>query len=126
MFRDHCLNKFHSSFLCSYQRHILFEAVLIFGYINGHTNGDDFDFRHNIIANTNTIWIREKGSTRRYKDSDSIFADYTKLAGFGRCPLSNSDATSTDFLEMKNVRTTGTVKGSIGSDLKAGLFKNNL
>lgn len=104
------------------------------------TNGDEFDFHHNIIASTNTIWIREKGSQRKYKASDSIFADYTKLAGYGSGPLSDSDATSTDFLEMKNVQTTGSIKiekdqskrnylqlaeGSAGSNLKAGLFKKN-
>jgi hypothetical protein len=102
------------------------------------TNGEDFDFHHNIIANTNTIWIREKGSTRRYKASDCIFTNYNKLAGYGSGPLSDSDATSTDFLEMKNVQTTGNVviekdqskrnylqlaEGSIGSKLNAGLFK---
>ncbi|WP_208398867.1 hypothetical protein [Pedobacter sp. SG908] len=105
------------------------------------TNGDDFDFHHNIIANTATIWIREKGSKIGYKVSDCIFTNYTKLAGYGSGPLSDSNATPTDFLEMKNVQTTGTVKiekdqskrnylqlaeGSIGSDIQAGLFKKNL
>lgn len=104
------------------------------------THGDEFDFHHNIIANTNTIWIREKGSKRKYKASDSIFAEYTKLAGYGSGPLSDSEATSADFLEMKNVQTSGNIKiekdqskrnylqlaeGSMGSDLKAGLFKNS-
>ncbi|WP_293313358.1 hypothetical protein [Pedobacter sp. UBA5917] len=102
------------------------------------TNGDGFDFHHNIIANSSTVWIREKGSTRRYKASDCLFADYTNLAGYGSGPLSGSDATATDFLELKNVQTTGTVniekdqakrnylqlaEGSMGSDIKAGLFK---
>jgi hypothetical protein len=102
------------------------------------TNGDDFDFHHNIIANTSTVWIREKGSKRRYKASDCIFVNYNKLAGYGSGPLSDSDATSTDFLEMKNVQTTGTViiekdqskrnylqlaEGSTGAQLNAGLFK---
>ncbi|MGE8552323.1 MAG: hypothetical protein ACN6OB_00115 [Chryseobacterium jejuense] len=104
------------------------------------TDGDRFDFHHNIIANASTIWIREKGSTRRYKASDCLFVDYTNLAGFGSGPLSGNNATSTDFLEMKNVQTTGTVtiekdqskrnylqlvEGSAGSNLKAGLFKKN-
>lgn len=104
------------------------------------TNGDNFDFHNNIIANSSTVWIREKGSTRRYKASDCIFADNTNLAGYGSGPLSGNDATSTDFLEMKNVQTTGTVKiekdqskrnylqlaeGSIGWNIKAGLFKKN-
>ncbi|WP_294281380.1 hypothetical protein [uncultured Chryseobacterium sp.] len=102
------------------------------------TNGDDFDFHHNIIANTSTVWIREKGSTRRYTASDCIFTNYNKLAGYGSGPLSDSDTTSTDFLNMKNVETTGTVtiekdqskrnylqlaEGSVGSGLNAGLFK---
>lgn len=102
------------------------------------TNGEEFEFHHNIIANTSTIWIREKGSTRRYKASDCIFTNYNKLAGYGSGPLSGSDATSIDFLEMKNIQNTGTViiekdqrkrnylqlaEGSIGSGLKAGLFK---
>ena len=104
------------------------------------TNGDEFDFHNNIIASTNTIWIREKGSQRRYKASDCIFTDYKKLAGYGSGPLSDSDATATDFLEMKNVQTTGTIKiekdqskrnylqlaeGSIGANLMAGLFKKS-
>lgn len=104
------------------------------------TKGEDFDFHHNIIANSSTVWVREKGSTRRYKASDCIFVDYTNLAGFGSGPLSSNDATSTDFLEMKNVQTTGTVQiekdqskrnylqlaeGSFGSNLKAGLFKKD-
>jgi len=103
------------------------------------TNGDNFDFHHNIIANSNTVWIREKGSTNRYKASDCIFANYTHLAGYGSGPLSGNDETSTDFLEMKNVQTTGTIRiekdqgkrnylqlveGSFGSNIKAGLFKN--
>ncbi|WDF53349.1 hypothetical protein [Mucilaginibacter sp. KACC 22063] len=102
------------------------------------TNGDDFDFHHNIIANTSTIWIREKGSKRSYKASDCIFTNYNKLAGYGSGPLSDSETTSIDFLEMKNVQTTGTIiiekdqskrnylqlaEGLMGSNLKAGLFK---
>jgi hypothetical protein len=102
------------------------------------TNGEAFDFHHNIIANTGTIWIREKGSTKRYKASDCIFVNYEKLAGYGSGPLSDSDATTTDFLEMKNIRTNGTViiekdqskrnylqlaEGSTGLELQAGLFK---
>ncbi|WP_185113271.1 hypothetical protein [Chryseobacterium kwangjuense] len=116
------------------------------GYFSGvwttqSTKGEEFDFHHNIIANSSTVWIRERGSTRRYKASDCLFTDNTHLAGFGSGPLSGNDATSTDFLEMKNVQTSGTVKiekdqskrnylqlaeGSAGSNLKAGLFKKNL
>ncbi|KMQ61368.1 hypothetical protein ACM46_15170 [Chryseobacterium angstadtii] len=104
------------------------------------TDGESFDFHHNVIANSSTVWVREKGSTRKYRASDSLFADYTNLSGYGSGPLSGSDATSTDFLEMKNVQTTGSVtiekdqskrnylqlaEGSMGSNLKAGLFKKD-
>lgn len=104
------------------------------------TKGEDFDFHNNIVANSNTVWVREKGSTHRYKASDCLFANNTNLAGYGSGPLSGDNATSTDFLEMKNVQTTGTVKiekdqrkhnylqlaeGSIGANIKAGLFKKN-
>ena len=104
------------------------------------TKGEDFDFHHNIIANSSTVWIREKGSTRQYKASDCLFTDYTNLAGYGSGPLSDNNATSTDFLKMENVQTTGTVtiekdqskrnylqlaEGSMGSNIKAGLFKKN-
>ncbi|MFD2582397.1 hypothetical protein ACFSR6_07850 [Pedobacter vanadiisoli] len=104
------------------------------------TNGEEFDFHHNIIANTSTVWVREKGSTRQYKASDCLFTDYTNLAGYGSGALSSNDATSTSFLEMKHIQTTGTVKiekdqskrnylqlaaGSAGANLKAGLFKKD-
>jgi hypothetical protein len=124
-------------------RSVMKHSLVYGGYFCGvwttqGTNGDDFDFHHNIIANTSTIWIREKGSKRRYKASDCIFVNYNKLAGYGSGPLSDSDATSTDFLEMKNIQTIGNIviekdqskrnymqlaEGSIGSKLNAGLFK---
>ena len=114
------------------------------GYYSGvwttqSTNGDDFEFHHNIIADCKTVWIRENGSTRSYKAHDCIFAGYTNLAGYGIGPLSGTDVTSTDFLQMENVSTTGTIQiekdqskrnylqlrdDSFGSVLKAGLFKD--
>lgn len=124
-------------------RSAMWHSLVYGGYFCGvwttqGTNGEAFDFHHNIIANTDTVWIREKGSTKRYKASDCIFVNYEKLAGYGSGPLSDSDATTTDFLEMKNIRTNGTViiekdqskrnylqlaEGSTGLELQAGLFK---
>ena len=66
------------------------------------------------------------------------FSGYTNLAGYGSGPLSGTNVTSTDFLQMENVQTVGTIQiekdqskrnylqlrdGSFGSALKAGLFK---
>lgn len=85
------------------------------GYFSGvwttqSTDGDDFEFHHNIIAHCNTVWIRENGSTRSYKARDCIFTDYSNLAGYGSGPLSGTSAASTDFLKMENVQTTGDIQ----------------
>lgn len=127
-------------------RNVMRYSLVYGSYFSGvwttqSTKGEDFDFHNNIIANSKTVWIREKGSTRQYKAYDCLFTDYTNLAGYGSGPLSGNNVTSTDFLEMKNVQTTGSVKiekdqskrnylqlaeGSDGSNLKAGLFKKTL
>lgn len=125
-------------------KHNAMRYCLVYGcYFSGvwttqSTDGDDFEFHHNIIADCKTVWIRENGSTRRYKAHDCIFTGYTNLAGYGSGPLSGTNVTSTDFLQMENVQTTGTIQiekdqskrnylqlrdGSFGAALKAGLFK---
>jgi hypothetical protein len=115
------------------------------GYFSGvwttdGTNGDTFEFHHNIIANSSTVWVREKGSTKQYKAFDCIFSDYNHLAGYGSGPLRGNNPTSSDFLTMERVILSGEIliekdqskanylqlkAGSFGSDLGAGLFKRN-
>ncbi|WP_448697346.1 hypothetical protein ACFGVR_12060 [Mucilaginibacter sp. AW1-3] len=118
---------------------------LVYGcYFSGvwtttNTNGLDFDFHHNIIANCKTAWVREQGDTTHFKAHDCIFTGNGTLAGFGAGPAAGGNTSSVDFLTMTNVRTTGKIEietdqskrnylqlvaGSFGSDLKAGLFKN--
>jgi hypothetical protein len=102
------------------------------------TNGDDFYFHHNIIANCKTAWMREKGSNRQYRIHDCIFTGNAAIAGFGAGPASGLDDSAADFLKMDKVRLEGNIRiekdqskinylqleaGSFGSDLKAGLFK---
>ncbi|MCS4227420.1 hypothetical protein [Sphingobacterium sp. BIGb0165] len=104
------------------------------------TNGDNFEFHHNIIANSSTVWVREKGSTKQYKAFDCVFSDYTHLAGYGSGPLRSDNPTSSDFLKMERVIHSGDIQiekdqskanylqlkaGSDGSDLGAGLSKRN-
>jgi hypothetical protein len=101
------------------------------------TNGDDFEFHHNIIADCSTVWIRENGSTRHYTAHDCIFTGYVNIAAYGSGPLSGANVTSSDFLQMKNIQTVGHVEiekdqskrnylqlteSSFGSALHAGLF----
>ncbi len=97
------------------------------------STGDDFEFHHNIIANSRTAWIRDNNSTHHYEIHDCILTNNTNVTGNG-----GGAAISKDFLKMENVELTGTIEiekdqsknnylqlkeGSFGSELKAGLFK---
>jgi len=128
----------------SASRHNAMRYCLVYGdYFSGvwttqSTDGDDFEFHHNVIAHCRTAWIRENGSTRYYKAHDCLFADNKDLAGYGSGPAGGGGRTSTDFLQMNNVRLQGDVRiemdqsrrnylqlaeGSDGVKLEAGLFK---
>ena len=95
--------------------------------------GDDFEFHHNIIANSRTAWIRDDSSTHRYQIHDCILTTNLKTTGNG-----GDKAINGDFLKLENVQTSGTIEieqdqgknnylqlkdGSFGSGLHAGLFK---
>jgi hypothetical protein len=95
--------------------------------------GDDFEFHHNIIANSRTAWIKDNDNKHQYQIHDCIFTNDIKTTG-----NPGDNAISNDFLKMDNVQTVGTIQiekdqgknnylqlkdGSFGSELKAGLFK---
>jgi hypothetical protein len=95
--------------------------------------GDDFEFHHNVIANSHTAWVRDNNSTHHYQIHDCVFASNMKTTGNG-----GDKAISNDFLKMDNVLLSGTVEiekdqskssylqlkeGSFGSQLKVGLLK---
>lgn len=97
------------------------------------STADNFEFHHNIIANSRTGWIRDNTSTHKYQIHDCIYANNSKFTGNG-----GDDAIKSDFLKMDNVQLTGKIEiekdqsknnylqlkeGSFGSELKAGLFK---
>jgi hypothetical protein len=95
--------------------------------------GDDFEFHHNVIANSRTAWIKDDNSPHHYQIHDCILTNNLKTTGNGSDnPISN------DFLKMENVQLSGIVEiekdqsknnylqlkdGSFGSRLQAGLFK---
>jgi hypothetical protein len=94
--------------------------------------GDDFEFHHNVIANSHTAWIRDDSSTHRYQIHDCILTNNAKETGNGSDGIINDD-----FLKMQNVQLSGNIEiekdqsknnylqlkeGSFGSQLKAGLF----
>jgi len=99
------------------------------------TNGADFEFHHNVIANCKTAWVRDNDSQQKYTIHDCIFSGNEKLAGFETEP--GAGVIQNDFLHMNNVQTTGEiliekdqqkrnylqlVQGSFGTQLHAGLF----
>jgi hypothetical protein len=94
--------------------------------------GDDFEFHHNIIANSRTAWIRDNNSTHHYQLHDCIMSNNTNTTGNG-----GGNAINADFLKMQNVQLSGTIQiekdqgkknylqleeRSLGSNIKAGLF----
>ncbi|MGZ3940453.1 MAG: DUF1565 domain-containing protein [Flavisolibacter sp.] len=95
--------------------------------------GDDFDFHHNVIANSHTAWVRDYNSSHHYHIHDCIFANNLKMAGNGI-----DKAIDNNFLTMDNVELSGKIEiekdqsknnylqlkeGSFGVGLHAGLFK---
>jgi hypothetical protein len=95
--------------------------------------GDDFEFHHNVIANSRTAWIRDNNSTHHYQIHDCILTNNMKTTGNG-----GDNAINNDFLKMDNVQLSGIVEiekdqsknnylqlkeSSFGSKLQAGLFK---
>jgi hypothetical protein len=103
------------------------------------TDGDDFDFRDNVIANSRVAWMRERGGTRRYKAVASVFAGNANMAAYGAGAAGSFTQTDSNFLSFQEMRLAGEVdlvmdrgerdylhirKGSAGSEVGAGLFTN--
>ena len=101
------------------------------------TDGEDFDFSNNIIANSKLAWIRERNGTRSYKLNNSIITNNNIMAGYAAGAVSGHIETKSDFMKMTNVKTEGTIQlemnpakrnylhvqsGTFGDELKAGLF----
>ena len=95
--------------------------------------GDDFEFHHNIIANSHTAWIRDNNSSHHYQITDCIFTNNLKTTGNG-----GDSPINPDFIKMNDVQLIGTIEiekdqsknnylqlkeNSFGSNLHAGLFK---
>jgi hypothetical protein len=103
------------------------------------TDGDDFDFRNNVIANSRVVWIREQSGTRRYKAVASVFSDNANLAAHGSA-AGGFTLSDSSFLTFEDMQPAGRVdlvmdrserdylhirKSSAGSEVGAGLFTKN-
>ena len=122
--------------------HNAMRYCLVYG---GHYSGvwttgstaDDFEFHHNIIANSRTAWIRDK-SNHHYSAHDCIFSGNTYVAAYGSDTGGATGVAGLDFLKSEKLQLSGNIEiekdqgknnylqlkeGSFGSELKAGLFK---
>jgi hypothetical protein len=121
-------------------RNCLVYGASVSGIWTVETDGGDFDFRNNVIANSRTAWIREQGGSRRYKAVASLFADNANMAAYGRGPVSSFVQTDTSFLTMQDMPLSGKVdlvmdrsqrdylhirRGSAGYEVQAGLFSKH-
>ncbi len=120
-------------------RHCMVYQATNSGVWTVQTNGDDFDFRNNIVVNSAIVWMRELGSKRQYKAINSLFAHNANMAAFGAGPAGTTMLTGTEFLTFQDMQPATVVelvlnqsqrdylhlrKGSPGSDIQAGLFRN--
>jgi hypothetical protein len=69
---------------------------------------NDVDYRNNVVANSNYVWIGQTGASApreavHYKVADSLFAGNKKLTGSGGGPALNFKDVDPSFLEL--VRT---------------------
>ena len=71
------------------------------------TDGDDFDFRNNVIANRRVVWMRERGGTRPYKAAASVFADNANLAAYGAGAAGSVTQSDSNFLSFQETRLAG-------------------
>jgi hypothetical protein len=121
-------------------RNCLVYGASMSGVWTVQTDGDDFDVRNNVIANSRVVWMRERGGTRQYKAVASVFADNANLAAYGAGAAGSVTQTDANFLSLKEMRLAGKVelvmerserdylhlrKGSAGAEVGAGLFTNN-
>jgi hypothetical protein len=101
--------------------------------------GEDFEFQHNIIADSKTAWMNDK-SGRYYSAHDCIFTGNQALSAFGFDPgaANNNAQPDYNFLKTERVQLKGSIEiemdqsknnymqlktASFGTELKAGLFK---
>jgi hypothetical protein len=112
---------------------------------SGRTSGvwtcqtaEDFEFHHNIVTRCGYFWIRKAGDKQRYRVKDCVVSKNKYYSGYGTA-AGPSGRTGPDVTyDEKNVVKKGEVvleknkrarnylhviKGSLGSELGAGLFK---
>ncbi len=107
----------------------------------------DFDFHHNVITRSQYVWMRAPNNKKKYIVRDCVITDNKYESGFGTASAIYGQAGPEVILDEKNVIKTGTiqlekalvtpealsvvrprrylhvVRGTLGSELGAGLFE---
>jgi hypothetical protein len=99
---------------------------------------DDFEFHHNIIANSEYFWMRKRGDRQKYKINKCFVIGNKYWSGYGIESGATGQTGNEVSYEQVEVVTNGTltfetnkrsrnymhiVEGSTGYDIGAGLFK---
>jgi hypothetical protein len=99
---------------------------------------DDFEFHHNIIANSEYFWMRKRGDRQKYKIKKCFVIGNKYWSGYGIESGATGQTGNEVSYEQVEVVTNGTltfetnkrsrnymhiVEGSTGYDIGAGLFK---
>lgn len=105
--------------------------------------GNDFEFHHNVIADSPYAWILTGRGETKYAVTDSVIVGYKELVGTRDGPPQNLKPADHAFLKLGNGVVTQAdgkvqveldqtnrtylhlVPGTLGADLEAGLFTKN-
>ena len=118
-------------------RYCIVDGAYISGVWTCQT-ADDFEFHHNIIANSEYFWMRKRGGHQRYKIKKCFVIGNKYWSGYGIESGATGQTGNEVSYEQIEVVTNGTltfetnkrsrnymhiVEGSTGYDIGAGLFK---
>lgn len=98
---------------------------------------EDFKFHHNVITNSEYLWMRKNGDRQRYKIDNCVIVENKYFSGYGTAAGPSGQTGKEVSFEENGVKKNGivifnsnkksrnymhTVEGSFGSELGAGLF----
>jgi len=114
------------------------------GYMSGPwtcQTAEDFEFHHNIVANSEYLWIRKQGDRQKYKINKCVIVGNKHFSGYGVVSGPTGPTGDEVSYELVDVVTNDNlvfetnhksrnymhiVEGSAGSKLGAGLFTESV
>jgi hypothetical protein len=113
-------------------RHCIVNGAFISGVWTCQT-AEDFAFHHNVIADSEYVWMRKPGDRQEYRINDCAFIDNKYLSGYGIATGPSGVTEPEVRFERRNVTAEGSLvwaseakthlaKESAGYELGAGLF----